>query len=423
MPQVTVSLGKWLDGQRQTRARPSILARIYPLDLPAATPDRPRTMMLVAGPTPAGGERVDLPAGKYLFEAYLPNGDVATETVTVHDGANAPVVLDATDSPHEWLSWQHLTGYSPTWTPSTKGAGARPVEVQVVTSAAPPAALPMALVDVWKGAPPRSLRWKPIKVPARADPKSQRPMVDGPLSVTGYLFGPGPWQDGGRYYGLVAKPPAGPQLLAVLPLPWHQIDFSGDALVDVMVDSRDAKAKGREWPLRVSVVVRDNVMASVFGYLSSGDLPAAGRVVEEQAVDMLYQKGENPLAAAGGAYALVRMPMDAKRPPVWVPWLQNLRHRFEWLPDGAILDGWAHLNGIGRPPNVAEAADAFVTAAQRGLPFYSAGVKQLFEGLTRVEAAIQPAARPAGFAAAFEFARRMALRVDVRQPFTVVRLG
>src|SRR5687767_2342249 len=58
MPQVTVSLGKWLDGQRRTRARPSILARIYPLDLPAETPDRPRTMMLVAGPTPAGGERV-----------------------------------------------------------------------------------------------------------------------------------------------------------------------------------------------------------------------------------------------------------------------------------------------------------------------------------------------------------------------------
>src|SRR5439155_22260829 len=107
-------------------------------------------------------------------------------------------------------------------------------------------------------------------------------------------FEQGPWQDGGRYYGLVARPSAGPPLLAVLPLPWHQADFSGSAAVDVIVDARDAGTKGREWPLRVSVVVRDNIMASVFGYLSSGDLPAAG-VVAETAVDMLYQKGENPL--------------------------------------------------------------------------------------------------------------------------------
>jgi hypothetical protein len=420
MAQVTVSLEKWLDGGQTTR--PSILARVYPLDRPADVPAQPRSMMISAGSTPGAGRvTVDLPAGKYLFEAYLPNGDVATETVTVRDGINAPVLLQATDSPREWLSWQHLTGYSPTWEPARKGAGASPVGLEVVTSADPPAALPRALLALWKGERDGGLKWTRVKVPARTD--QPRPIVDARLSVTGYLFGQGPWQDGGRYYGLVEKPPAGPPLLAVLPLPWHQIDFSGDALVDVIVDARDARTKGREWPLRVSVVVRDNVMASVFGYLSSGDLPAAGRVVEEQAVDMLYQKGDNPLAAAGGAYALVRMPIDPKRPPVWVPWLRNLRHRFEWLPDGAILDGWAHLTGIGRPPDVAEAANAFVTAAQRGLPFYSAGVKHLFEGFTRLEATVEPTARPAGFADAFEFARRMALRVDVRQPFTVVRLG
>jgi hypothetical protein len=363
---------------------------------------------------------VDLPAGKYLFEAYLPNGDVATETVTVREGVNPPVVLRGTDSPHEWLSWQHLTGYSPTWAPSRGRAAAKPVPLEAVTPADPPEAMPQALLAVWKGAPARTLKWTPLKVPAR--PGSPKPIVDGRLSVTAYLFGPGPWQDAGRYYGLVAKPPAGPPLLAVLPLPWHQADFSGNALVDVIVDARDARAKGREWPLRVSVVVRDNVMASVFGYLSSGDLPAAGRVAET-AVDMLYQKGENPLAAAGAAYALVRMPIDPQRTPVWVPWLQNLRSRFPWLPDGAILDGWAHLNGIGRQSDMAEAASAFVAGAQRGLPFYAAGVKQLFEGLTRVKAAVEAASLPAGFAEAFEFARRMALRVDVRQPFTVVRLG
>jgi hypothetical protein len=72
---------------------------------------------------------------------------------------------------------------------------------------------------------------------------------------------------------------------------------------------------------------------------------------------------------------------------------------------------------------VAEAASAFVAAAERGLPFYSAGARLLFEGLTRLDGELPAPARPAGFAGAYELARRMALRVDVRQPFTVVRLG
>jgi hypothetical protein len=420
MPQVTVSLEKWLEGQT---TRPSILTRVYPLDLPRNEPAKPRSMMITAGPgaTARATVSVDLPVGKYLFEAYLPNGDVATETVTVREGANPHVLLRATDSPHEWLSWQHLTGYSPTWTPSiTDRVAPAAVDLEVVASADPPGTFPNSLLDVWKGKSPGTLRWMPLKVAPR--PQSTRPIVDGQLGVTAYLYDRGPWQDGGRYYGLVDRPPAGPPLLAVLPVPWHQTDFSGDALVDVIVDAHDVRAKAQEWPLRVSVVVRDNVMASVFGYLSSGDLPAAGRVAET-AVDFLYQKGENPLAAAGGAYALVRLPIDRKKPPAWVPWLQNLRNRFPWLPDGAILDGWAHLNGIGRAPNMTEAASAFVAAAQRGLPFYSTGVRFLFEGLTRVEATLDANARPEGFSRAFEFARRMAFRVDVRQPFTVVRLS
>ena len=83
MAQVAVSVEKWLEGQT---TRPSILARVYPLDLAADAPAKPTSMMISAGGGQAGVS-VDLPAGKYLFEAYLPNGDVATETVTVNDGA------------------------------------------------------------------------------------------------------------------------------------------------------------------------------------------------------------------------------------------------------------------------------------------------------------------------------------------------
>ena len=170
------------------------------------------------------------------------------------------------------------------------------------------------------------------------------------------------------------------------------------------------------------MVVRDNLMGSVFGYLGAGDLSAAAQVVET-AVDLLYGKVQNPLAAAGGAYILeCRSAISPKRRPTWVPWLQNLRNWFPWLPDGAILDGWAHLDGIGRPASPKLAATAFVEAVERGLPFYSAGVRLLFEGLTRVEATLEKADHPPGLPSAADFVRRLALRVDVRQPFTVIRL-
>src|SRR2546421_11050512 len=105
MPQLTAGLEKWLEGHP---THPSIVTRIYSLDRRPKKPVPPRTMMIPAGPH--SGVSVDLPVGEYLFEAYLPSGDVATKTVIVRHGANQPVLLRASESPHEWLSWQHLSG-------------------------------------------------------------------------------------------------------------------------------------------------------------------------------------------------------------------------------------------------------------------------------------------------------------------------
>ena len=61
-------------------------------------------------------------------------------------------------------------------------------------------------------------------------------------------------------------------------------------------------------------------------------------------------------------------------------------------------------------------------AVGRGLPFYAVGVRLLFEGMTRIAASSKPANDADGFGAAFDIVRRLALRVDLRQTFTVVRL-
>jgi hypothetical protein len=198
--------------------------------------------------------------------------------------------------------------------------------------------------------------------------------------------------------------------------------MSGDAPADVLVDARAAReGETREWPVTMSIVVRDNVMGPVIGYLTGGDLPAAARIVET-AVDLLYGKVANPLAAAAGAYVLVRAHAQQKRPQ-WEPWLRNLRQWFAWLPDGSILDGWASLRGIGRPQDVPAAAASFVEAVTRGLPFYSVGVRMLFDGLSRADGELEAGQRPPGFDVALATVRMLALRVHVGQPFTLIRLG
>jgi hypothetical protein len=437
MPQITVGLSKWLEGQE---ILPSIVTKIRALDRGRAGPG-PRTLIIPAGPH--ASVAVDLAEGRYLFEASLPNGDVATTSVTVKAANNDPVVLRASDSAHEWLSWQDLAGHAP----ARRGAGRTPaaavienVEVSrgrsdldfaheatgptaidIVRDAGELGGLLTRMPSVWKGEPFQAVALAPAS--ALLNP----PNFDPALGVTSYLFAQGPWEEGARYYAVVRTPPAGPPLLAVLPIPWFQADATGGATVDLLVDAsdipqrRDWDLSRPEWPVRVSVVVRDHLMAAVFGYLTSGDLPAAAQVVET-AVDRLEQKLINALAAAGAAYILVRTASDERKRPIWVPWLKNLRAWFPWLPDGAVLDGWAHLNGIGREPDVAAARAAFVDAVGRGLPFYAVGVRLLFEGMTRIAASSEPANDLDGFGAAFDIIRRLALRVDLRQTFTVVRL-
>jgi hypothetical protein len=431
MPQIQVGLDKWLEGQR---TNPSIVTRIHALDSPSK--EGPRTVIIPAGQQ--SFVSLDIPVGRYLFEAYLPSGETVTKTVSVTDAGDKTVSLKASESPHEWLSWQHLAARTPatrTRATAMKGATARKKTSTGTRARALPDAAPQDLLEVvtlnvpvakgllavWKGASVKTLAPARVNVPPRTD--SPQPLLDEALGVAAYLYGPGPWQEGQRYYAVIRKPPSGPALLATLPLPWHQADMSGDAAVDVLVDT-SAEDNVGDWPVTVSVVVRDNIMGSVFGYLSAGDLPSAAKIVPT-AVTLLAAKYFNALAAAGAAYVLVRSetaPTTAAKPPIWVSWLENLRRDFPALPDGSILAGWALLNGIGRARDVGEAAKAFIEAVDRGLPLYTAGVRVLFDGMTRVAAAPKKE-RPDGFDDAYEIVRRLALRIDIRQTFTVVRIG
>jgi hypothetical protein len=88
-----------------------------------------------------------------------------------------------------------------------------------------------------------------------------------------------------------------------------------------------------------------------------------------QAERLLFDKNQDPIAAAVGAYALLR---TGELEPLH-DWTQNLMDRFPLLPDGAVLRG-EHLARLGEH---AEAATAFLAVRQRGLPIFVDGVSFL----------------------------------------------
>jgi hypothetical protein len=91
------------------------------------------------------------------------------------------------------------------------------------------------------------------------------------------------------------------------------------------------------------------------------------------AEQLLMGKFEDPIAAAVGAYSLLRFG-ELERLHEWTV---NLQERFAWLPDGAAIRG-EHL---ARRGNHAEALTSFLKLSDRGLPLFSDGLSYAVERL------------------------------------------
>jgi hypothetical protein len=128
---------------------------------------------------------------------------------------------------------------------------------------------------------------------------------------------------------------------------------------------------------------------------------------------LLKEKLNDPVAAAVGAYALLRLnELERLR-----DWTKNLQDWFEWLPDGSAIYG-EHLARQGRHE---EAAAAFLQVPARGLPVFTEG---LGFALTRLRfyAALPPDEFPEDMGAKARAAAthlgRAAGRLDFARAFT-----
>lgn len=137
---------------------------------------------------------------------------------------------------------------------------------------------------------------------------------------------------------------------------------------------------------------------------------------------MLFEKVFNPLAAAAGAYVLLSTE-QSDGPDYWHRWVYNLMKWFPWLPDGAIQRAWIMLRSHTHKHGLEEARANLLEGYRRGLPFYSKGVSLLLDGLTLfANDARAEDKKDQEVEEALKTARWLALRTDMRQPFTTVLL-
>ena len=232
-----------------------------------------------------------------------------------------------------------------------------------------------------------------------------------------------------RSYALVGDR-SNRQMFCVLPYPWRKA--SGDeATVEFLVGpdqplDADQGIAQSDVPWSVSTIARDDQVASVLGYFAAGDDSAAA-FLATTALDLLFRKMKNPLAASAGAYVLLdqwlRQPSGDPQAVEWLGWIDNLANWFPWLPDGEILRGWIELAERAGKPSVDAARSSFLEAERRGIPVYTAGVRRLADGLARIANQDKVDGREDRVVVdALERTRRVAGSTDPRFPFTTIRL-
>jgi len=438
MAYARLRIDKYLEGEHLAGGA---IVDVRRLDKSRVSDARVTRATVPMGMESSGAEsRVTLEPGTYEFTAILPSGDVLSRVAEVDARAEGvPVVFEMGHSAHEWMSWQHALGNvvgrealqvmraqdaNVHWSLvddvvaqllAARQTPGGPDMVAMTLAAYLAHAIGSGPLPITFGVPMFALASQheaPFKV--YRIPPSNRFDYENPAFV--------------RSYALV-NDASNHQMLCVLPYPWRKVN-GNEASVELMAgpdQPLDADKGTPQSALRwsVSTVARDDQVASMLSYFAAGDDSAAA-FLATAAMDLLFGKVVNPLAASAGAYILVDEWLRQSTEPRaagWLAWIDNLAKWFPWLPDGEILRGWIALVGRAGNPSVETARGAFVDAERRGLPVYTAGVRRLADGLSRIANQDRAEGREdRAIIDALERTRRVAWSTDPRFPFTSIRL-
>lgn len=459
MSELRLRVNKYLDPDERGGPPPSVLATVYAIDPSTGMRVRggksERTLIPISH-DPNQRLAMNVPAGRYFVEVAMPSGEVLSQQVNAKEKP-VDVVLEAEDSSNEWMGWQQLVGNvlnapAPvakigsagppgpgagtgrsrggkmvgTSTQSSRdvkasvGAPAMHVPTELHWLRTPiPALLPDRPGDPWKELAaftrlkPRDIVLKlnggqptvPIAKAVGTEDRAIFRVAHGAHGVSSAVS-----LNSGLKRDFIAVPLDTSVELISVPAPWPSYMTFREAMIEIAVQR---PAEPREFVS--AVTVRDDRLAVLLGFLSSGALSVV-KEMAEPAMEMLYGKMENPIAAAAGGYALVATATDTKD-HAWHNWIENLCNRFPYMPDGAIQLATLRLRLRRTPADMEVARDALKKSYERGLPYYSTGLRWLLEGLERF------ANTDAEMDAMRENVQRIAVRSHVQSPFTILRFG
>ncbi len=330
------------------------------LDLPIEIRKLNATLMA----RPLSTEHIELPGGRYYATASLPAGQRLLSTFEVIDPpVQDPLVVTLApepedESPHEWEEVPHFLGRGGTggaiqYDAMTKGTAFESIETtdrprfrSARRAASPP------LLRVFSGnVVERTHRADPAGAVLRPTEFEQDRLVQ--------------FEVPGRDASIVAQlvEPGGPVQNMALPV-------SSANRLRLVVDRRSGQ-------LQMEAYLENSAANMLLQYVGAGVANAAATASRSATVNgeqLLMQKMADPIAAAVGAYALLRLgSLDQLH-----DWTSHLRARFAWLPDGAAICG-EHLARLGQHE---EAFEAFAEVPGRGLPAFADG---LFYTVERVK--------------------------------------
>lgn len=399
-----------------------------------ADPSRPTLSTPVpVGPDPSAWAQLELLPGEYDLETVLPSGEIIVAEAKIVAGSETTVILEGIPSPREWLSWSHFGGSRiSSWMNRSRATAreyesfpAAPTQYKVSIGdkcllQPGPTELNLASWSSWfkflqarseNRVQPESLRMEVTRPEEndKIDLQQYPGYSDEPMRVSLQVH---EFRDTPNYVGkerrfLLVSGAAGTRVTSV-PWPWRPRSgyFTGPFFELIVSESR-----GR---LVCDATLRDEKLGGVVAYLNAGRVGFAGELLKD-AYDGLYDKVENPLGAAAAGYVLLST-VDSAALERWPDWLNNLANWFPFLPDGPILRArW--LLKQGNKGSIGEARDLLVRAVERGIPFFTAGVVWLLEGLRQVSAE-SDACREL-----LTVVRGVARSIDLTQGFTSFDIG
>lgn len=190
---------------------------------------------------------------------------------------------------------------------------------------------------------------------------------------------------------------------------------------------------------QVTVEVESPLHNSLLQFLRNSDIRAAVQMVTS-AVDLMYAKFDDPMAAAAASYVLLNAPPDSLTVP-WQEWVGNLGHYFAHVPDGRIVHATlllqrsdTYANSFAGsataknyfPEDVQErlqmAAGLIHDALSKGPPIYRMGLGLLASNIEILLGADLPIAVAESMKKADKLVTALRRRVDRVEPFSVFHL-